>query len=471
MTTLRNILLITALNVFTGLNLVAMGTTAIAADTAPTYQNVVIFGDSQSDIGNGPESRLLTARDTPTNAVAFNYYVPLSNPVNLQHNVILPSLSSTLIQPASTDAYMTLPAQPTIDNHDGTTTPRQFRSLNWVGYFMTNAVKRHLLPSTTTITPWALQYSHWISKPNSQHASSPLSLNYAWYSALSTNLCGDVAKHNQQPQCSLDSTSTIAAQEQQIYQRQQRYRDHQSATDKQLNHTLLYHMLVPGAQKQVVMYAHDKSTRHIHHDPSKTLYIVWAGANDLHAAIGIHLLSALNQTIPDTIAGYQQATPSVVDRLVTLGARHILVVGQYNLGDSPGMVSTMKDRKLQDQITADFNFLSTWYNTSLKARVQQYQQHFHQAHPHANLDLRFVDIQTAFNNVVTPAHSPFYHTLGQRCDQAPPHRSQLQQGLAVSCDTKTSNTTTYGWWNALHLATQLNQVVAQQILQAATPHS
>ena len=44
--------------------------------SSPLFNNVVIFGDSQSDMGNGPESMSAwTANDDQT--LAFNLYVPI----------------------------------------------------------------------------------------------------------------------------------------------------------------------------------------------------------------------------------------------------------------------------------------------------------------------------------------------------------------------------------------------------------
>ena len=48
--------------------------------SAFAYSNVVVFGDSLSDIGNMPESYDVYDSDMK-NALALNLYVPISNPV------------------------------------------------------------------------------------------------------------------------------------------------------------------------------------------------------------------------------------------------------------------------------------------------------------------------------------------------------------------------------------------------------
>lgn len=430
--------------------------------SSPLFNNVVIFGDSQSDMGNGPESMSAwTANDDQT--LAFNLYVPISNPVDLNENLILPSLQGDLTQPHSYQAYMSLPTQPVLYRSGRDPVQRQFRSLNWVSYFMQNAVKRNLLPRTVTLTPWVSQYQQWQLSPSVQPA--PYSLSYAWYSALTTDVCADVSQKNEQPFCGEEDKAPMIDQESTIFEKQKEYRIQQTG-DFSSDKALLYHQLVPGAQKQVMMYKQDQETYQIKNDPATTLYIVWIGANDLHQALGDHLIKHLLFTIPNAISGYHQKTPSVVDRLVDLGAKHIVVVGQYNLGYTPQMVIKKGNVDQKHKVANQFDKLTVQYNQALKTRVERYQKRYSTRHPLRGMDIRFVDIQPSVNEYVKEKRSQFYPTIGLRCDKDGGYVEQLLEGGAASCGEQSM-----GWWNSLHLATQLNQVVAYALLEQIDPSS
>ena len=85
---------------------------------AQVYSNLIIFGDSQSDIGNMPESSNANSRNASYyQGLPYNLYVPISNPVYGDQNTPLDLPYQKLF---NTDA---LPTQPMINHSIRDTAP------------------------------------------------------------------------------------------------------------------------------------------------------------------------------------------------------------------------------------------------------------------------------------------------------------------------------------------------------------
>src|SRR5262245_46436641 len=111
-----------------------------------TISNVIIFGDSFSDMGNFPEAA--TTLVNPKKPETFNnlhsmVYVPVSNPVNTSANDI--NLHDYPIPNLSNDHLST---QPKLDGKI-----RAFRSLSWSEFLTTDLYKDHKINSPN-IAPW-----------------------------------------------------------------------------------------------------------------------------------------------------------------------------------------------------------------------------------------------------------------------------------------------------------------------------
>jgi len=419
------------------------------------YSNVIIFGDSQSDIGNGPES--MTYKDPfSDNAssdppIASNLYVPISNPVNVRKDKILPNLNIQFppIQSRDKRFKLTLPASLPICA-DSVCYTKKYRSLNWTEYFVYNGIKKGLIASPADLRPWIIQYSQ---------SSKPVigqSVNYAFYSALSNRRCHRVNYLTRS--CNVSGLSLNMS----IYKMQNKYRTNQSKTNNAQNKHLRYSVTIPSVQKQIEMFKNDLRSNKVIVN-ANTLYIVWTAANDIGEVfkryekkeISVNTLeNTLQVTIPNLVAG--KNTHSVVNELIKLGARHILVLGQYNLGLTPEALEKHHLGFVKRAVVSKVAQLITSYNASLQQLIaKNFNSKF----------VQYVDLQTPIDNVIFNPDAPFYYqTLGKECDPVV-LQEQLKKGGSISCYNDDVSSPVC-WGNKAHLSTQLNQMIAAAVLNA-----
>ncbi|MEM9242860.1 MAG: hypothetical protein AAGA27_02230 [Pseudomonadota bacterium] len=449
---MKKLLIIFAIPLFTG-NVHA------AQQQTPHYSDILVIGDSQSDIANGPENQTLI--DPIADKIATNLYVPISNPVNPQKDNILPSLSKKGFKfpVVSNHFIMTLPPQADICA-SGKCSKRKYLPLNWVSYFLYNAQKKNLITSPIDLRPWIIQYKQPIT-----NASLNQSVDYAWYSAMSGNTCNRF-DYTPTPCTSTKYPNNLSNS---LYYGQKYYRDNQSKNNAKANIELREKtVIIPGAQQQVALFKSDLKNHRIKVN-SDTLYIVWSGSNDISLAfstyLGIHILQFIKQirhTIPDKIANTNNQQ-SVVSQLINLGAKNILVVGQYNLGFTPTLFTMLpnviRNNSVMKSIVISFvGFLTSCFNASLKKNLAAY----HLKYP--NIHIAYVDIATPIKQQLSRNNAVnYYNTLGQRCEDTAV--SDIKNGDAVNCYDAPSHP--LGWWNNSHVATQLNQLIAYSILRQA----
>lgn len=454
--------MLTALTLYHGNN----SSSSSSSDSSTTYSNVIIFGDSQSDIGNMPENETLYTSSTQTN-IATNVYVPISNPVDTTTDSILSFSDLDIEFPPTTNTTsfsMTLPSQLSICDGTGESgcSTRSKRSLNWAQYFLYNGTLSDydLFPSGTDLRPWIIQYE--------QSATPTIyqSIDYAWDSARSDDTCVD-----------FDGNSVTCGTAEEIYTTQNDYRTGQSVTDPAGNITKRGEVIIPNAQKQVELFAQDVAAGKVKVNDN-TLYIVWTGANDLSDGFEQYLaclassgsdceatwLTDRSTTIPNEIVGSNSS--SVVSRLLALNdssiaVKHILVIGQYDLGLTPGVV----------KLGGVFNFNSwiTEFNQSLETDISN---NFSDNSYGATVE--YADIQSGVNLAVQSANGGGYITNtenGEECVNPTGNGAStivpaLLSGSAASC-TNDVDPTPIGWWNDSHLGTQFQQLIAYYIAQAA----
>ena len=418
-----------------------------------TYSNVIIFGDSQSDIGNGPESLTYYTLNGDSSAykIATALYVPISNPVNIKTDKILPGLKLDFPPMQSHDHRfkLTLPKSKPICSGD-VCYRKKYRSLNWLEYFLYNAVKKGFIAPSADLRPWVIQHNQNTTPTIKQ------SVDYAWYSALSAKGCARV--NHSITSCTFKQLSLNES----IYQRQRIYRENQNKTNFAKNKRLNDSMSIPSTQKQIEMFKNDLDAKKVVVN-SKTLYIVWTAANDIGAAFEKYqrkeisfktLQNILQITIPNLIAG--KNAQSIINQLLKLGARHILVLGQYNLGLTPEALEKRHLNFVRHEVIKKIAQLITGYNTSLQQLVIK---NFNSKY------VKYVDLENSINQVVFNPNASFYsQTLGQECDTAV-SQDKLRKGEAVSC-YHNDISSPIGWWNKAHVSTQLNQVIAATVLQS-----
>ncbi|GJL70599.1 MAG: hypothetical protein NPIRA06_32340 [Nitrospirales bacterium] len=456
----------------TGLSLVVMVAMTIVPPVTATYaehkevfprrsfSNAMFFGDSLTDIGNGPAS--LTFDGEPSDGEYFtsdsgifnNIYVPISNPVNPRKDTIFPG--TKLRFPPTTRGSrlfrVTLPPQLPLCSNQGCV-EKTHHSLNWTEYFVYNGVLKQLLKHGADLRPWIIQFNETLPS----EVSIRQSVNYAFYSALSGVGCTNV---NLFPlPCTFEGQSLQDS----IFTRQDVYRHNQSETNAEANNLLRETVIIPALHSQIDMFEVDKNLGQVEIN-DHTLFIVYTGANDLAAAFFLFVegtitfdqfFQALTVDIPTEIAGG-------VERLISLGAKNILVLGQFNLGLTPRLLSMgdVEGPLAKHEVAAEFDQLLTLYNQSLQAQIGNFE----------SKPIAFVDIQTPIRNAANTffigRHPGYFFSIGEQCvDET---AGIIQLGKAASCFSNNVSLP-IGFWNASHLSTQFNQLIAAAVLEEFIP--
>lgn len=430
------------------------------------FSNVIFFGDSLSDIGNGPESLTLSGDDTGS-GLFTNTYVPISNPVDPDNDSILSGIELKFppMDQSSKSYKAALPPQLQLCQ-GGNCVKRKFLSLNWVEYFVYNAVLLKLIAPGVDLRPWVIQYQ----ETDVDHHQS---VDYAFYSALSGDACGDFDL-NPVP-CRFHGLPLQAS----VFAKQNIYRNEQSKTDALGNRALREQVIIPGLRKQIEMFRRDKNRKRVMVDDN-TLYVVFIGANDISrvffefvdgkTSLG-QFLQALNVTIPREIAS-KRYLRSGVNRLIQLGAKKIRVLGQYNIGTSPEIFSDAGVDALAEKhvLAAALSVLVSLYNHSLRRFVSEYTDQ-------GEVDVEYVDLQSPMEEVMNQfcslepddcAPQGYFFTTGERCISAV--QPLIAAGGAASCFHQDPYITgaPIGFWNDAHLSTQYYQVIASTLLSQLT---
>ena len=158
-------------------------------EASPRFSNFMVFGDSQSDGGNFPAS-LYYANDSSSSSlyqIATNLYVPVTAPMDQQNYV--PLYPNVINFPEITERYnQQTPSLTTTaictgtDSEGANCQTRQSQSVGWVNYFAYNGARDE---GYGLFEPVAL--SSWVAyADNGNSLGEALSINYAWYGALST---------------------------------------------------------------------------------------------------------------------------------------------------------------------------------------------------------------------------------------------------------------------------------------------
>jgi phospholipase/lecithinase/hemolysin len=394
------------------------------------YSNLIVFGDSQSDIGNMPESSNIgTIAPAYYDGLPYNLYIPNSNPVYGDQN----NADDSLFQQLFNVTY--LPAQPLINDK-----VRAGRSVNWSQYLFVTLKAQEQITSSVFV-PWISLYAY------PQLSAQNVSVNYAFTSALSTDNCTTQG---------YTPISAAFCNGPTIFNTQAIYRQHPNDND------LRQALVIPGVQKQIELFAEDLNAHRITAD-AHTLYIIWTGANDLTKTF-LALIEdkdfftfnhKLTQDIPALIAG--QDPSSAVSRLYALGARHIVIIAQHNLGLAPQASrlthtdGTFIGRYLNAYL---LNLFILRYNLALSEQVDALQKRY------PDLILTEVNLQRLFNRLSFLPGKPFFKHLGQPCQSkdAATYDAILRGDLVICTD--------YLYWNRGHMTYQGNRLVAEAILRA-----
>ena len=212
------------------------------------FNNMIVFGDSLSDIGNFPESSHLwkdLSKPKKINNTVPQLYVPFSNPVDTrtsQFDFPWPILNNRYLM-----------KQPRIDHY---ASARRYRSIGWPQFFLT-IVAYQKQTNDTLIAPSMLLQSRRIP--------ATTSIDYAWGYALSGTGCAN-PYYQAIPHCDANS----------IMQARKNYVMHPTQKNYQK-------ITVPGLYKQVELFVQDMHQHKVAVN-ANTLYTFWIGGNDLIVA-------------------------------------------------------------------------------------------------------------------------------------------------------------------------------------------
>ncbi|GJL59480.1 MAG: hypothetical protein NPIRA03_23370 [Nitrospirales bacterium] len=457
----------------TGLSLVVMVVMTVVPPVTASYaqdkemfprrsvfSNAIFFGDSLTDIGNGPASLTFDGEPsdgeyfTSDNGIFNNIYVPISNPVNPRKDTILPG-TKLWFPPTKRGSRLfrvTLPPELPLCSNQGCV-KKTHHSLNWTEYFVYNGVLKKILKQGADLRPWIIQFNDTLAS----EVSLRQSVNYAFYSALSGEGCTNV---NLFPlPCTFEGQSL----QESIFTRQDVYRNNQSSTNAEANSLLRETVIIPALHTQIDIFEVDKDLGQIVIN-EHTLFIVYTGANDLAAAFFLFVEGTItfDQFIQALTIGIPMEIAGGVERLLSLGAKNILVLGQFNLGLTPRLLSMgdIEGPLAKHEVAAEFDQLLTLYNQSLQAQI-------------GNLEskrIKFIDIQTPIRNAANTffigRHAGYFYSIGEQCvDET---AGIIQLGKAASCFNN-NVPVPIGFWNASHLSTQFNQLIAAAVLEEFLP--
>ncbi|MDF1647048.1 MAG: SGNH/GDSL hydrolase family protein [Legionellaceae bacterium] len=378
-----------------------------------------MFGDSLSDIGNFPESA--TRLYPGTHKISQHIYLPARNPVNLTktHHYAVPGLPNVVLSYPDVNTQNHLPAQKPLD---GAT--RHFQSINWPQYLLHEAKLADFIEHDN-ITPWITFFN--------DEKSPTVSVNYAYYGALTTNDCHDQDYGNPSP---CDRTS--------IYQTQQAYRyEPQDIID-------MNSVQVPGFQKQVALFTHDLQQQKVSVD-NHTAIIIMIGANDI--AFAAEKIQSLKPSemwdATQTLAGgiTNNVVMGLKQILQTSQTKHLYIMNLYNLGLIPKIYSNKAMSITAEQLTKIYNY-------QLSNHIDHLRQEY------SDVYLNIYDTYTQFE---TQAQSDlFKDNLGRQCDEDSQYLTP--NGSPVNCNADDEHHA-YLFWNRAHPSSLVDQFIAHGLLK------
>ncbi|MDF1677707.1 MAG: SGNH/GDSL hydrolase family protein [Legionellaceae bacterium] len=391
----------------------------IPVTTNAMFSNIIVFGDSLSDIGNFPES--VTRLKPGTDEVSQHIYLPARNPVNLNQTnaYTVPGAPEVTLSYPEVNAQNYLPEQPPIDD-----APRFFRAINWTQYLLHEA-KLMQLTKEDDITPWITLYQ--------RHKSPAASVNYAYYGALITNDCHD-QDYGHPSECTRES----------IYQTQQAYREGpQDVVD-------MNSVQVPGFQKQIELFVDDLKQQKITVDDN-TAFIIMIGGNDISFAC--KKLQSLNprnmwDAIQHLSGGIANNVENALEQLLkTQKIHHVYVMNMYNLGLSPKVYHQSASRFIAEHLTQS-------YNKQLANRLKNIQAR----HPETHINL-----YDTYSQFAAQARSDLFKAnVGRQCSENSEYLTSY--GSPLNCNQDEAHNA-YLFWNRAHPTSLVDQFLAHGLLQ------
>lgn len=386
--------------------ILTMSALLLSISASAHFSNMIVFGDSLSDIGNFPEPPQVywdpQKPKTLLNAIP-QFYVPFANPVDTTTSNI-----DHLPWPTLDNRYLS--SQTEISGEK-----RRYRSIGWTQFFL-------------KIAQYNNQTVNDIISPSSLLAQQALppqySFNYAWGYATSLPEC--VNPHYEKITCT--ATSIDAARE--------NY-NHNPSMQNYLK------LEIPGLSTQIHLFLQDLQQHKVSVDKN-TIYTFWIGGNDLIVAgnalqkhfnpfpaigiifgsIGFHIIDSVHLLL-NALPAAQQPTK-------------IYVFTVFNPGLSPAFYNT--------PITGFGHFVVRASNAFLK------------------LDSWVFNLFSKTKIVIVPTYDwyqaiaatePFSKTIGKACQMYNGNYQNVSRIPSNNCDH-------YLFWNDVHPSSATQVRIAKQ---------
>lgn len=398
---------------------------------AAPFSNMIVFGDSLSDIGNMPMSpRLVINQKKPSelNNMTATFYVPVSNPVNLSGQHIrlrkyFKDAPRRFSWPKVTPDNA-LWAQPMIGDNK-----RKSRSMLWPAFLMQDLNQKKLLRSDILLPRMSM------TRDAYRKLNVNYSVDYAWSSALSKRACAGENYRQNDRLCRFNA----------VKKSWQRYIKSRTLANQAA-------VKVPGMLAQVNIFLNDVKSRRVRVDKNTAVFM-WIGGNDMSADFSILQKKAMGsrwQAVQGLLGGIAGNTGRAIKKLALMpdhSIHHLYVLTLFNPKWTPRLQHWSP--MLQNLSTV----LTDIYNAALRFQVWRAQRRYPWMH------IQIVPVRTWFDQWATEEGQwsglfPKKH-LKNSC--------QLSRQSYSMYSTPKQNCTGYLFWNAVHPSLPTQQLMAYRM--------
>jgi hypothetical protein len=333
---------------------------------------------------------------------------------------------------------------------------RDSASANWTQYFLNMAYDNKLIKSRD-IAPWTWIYDKAKKK---EESINNMSVNYSWCGAQSHDDCRHVVYFKKPWKIPFDSKEKPLSADD-VFNRQKNFRENPN----QIGY--LHDIAVPGALRQIKMFNEDCLSGKVKVD-SKTLYIIWIGANDIGNVFN-ELTDGNLAFLPKRWRNFKnnklskelpELAVTALKKLIEspVKPKNIIVLSQYNIGMLPMLGSILEKYKL------NFKFLRHCISSILSKGAAKYNNYLKnkitEINNQADTDITFVDLLPVFNKLSKKGNI-FYKNFGRSYISDNADHVKNGRGVDVS---------EYMFWDSQHLSSLGQQVIAYQVFKNIKNH-
>ncbi len=385
------------------------------------FSNMIVFGDSLSDIGNFPESPTpfikLNAPKVVSNT-STSFYVPFSNPVDTNSGNATPPALGIKQQYDWPDLNSSLLAPQVPIENGSTSSARKYRSISWTEFFLSYAKANSQTKSAHIVPSYLLMQ---------QKIPADSSVNYAWGSAMGAPGC---YTRYYTPFKTCDRNSVVTSR--QAYMLDPTY-DNRTKIN------------VPGLPKQVDFFLQDQQAGRVNAD-RHTLYAFWIGGNNLVDAYNHLLKGQISRIFDFVLGGPTGSTLTAINKMAeTLPAdkrpQKVYLFTLMNPGLTPGYYHS--------NVATLAKVLSFSYNSWTALRID-----FHNMF--SKVQVKLIPIHRWYHDA---SHSDYFKAqMGNSCQVEGGDYSQAQTIPNTNCKG-------FMYWNDVHPAVDMQKITAYLFLR------